>query len=81
MFGLVVFVQNISRYFVGTLKERERERWHATLLVPQMPCHWKQFLPQSWWWCLLFFVVGAVIVVVVAAAPTVVVPGLYSRSF
>ena len=27
------------------------------------------------------FVVGAVIVVVVAAAPTVVVPGLYSRSF
>ena len=81
MFGLVVFVQNISRYFVGTLKERER--WHATLLVPEMICHWKQFLPQSWWWCLLFFVVGAVIVVVVvAAAPTAaVVPGLYSRSF
>ena len=79
MFGLVVFVQNISRYFVGTLKEREREREMArdTISPPNaMPL--ETVSPPV---VVVVFVVGAVIVVVVAAAPTVVVPGLYSRSF
>ena len=77
MFGLVVFVQNISRYFVGTLKEREREMARDTISPPNaMPL--ETVSPPV---VVVVFVVGAVIVVVVAAAPTVVVPGLYSRSF